>query len=64
MREDKRLLLEQQIVGIGFALACDFLKELEYVNFAKPDVQLRDIFKGLELCPPKSSDYELFKAII
>ncbi len=58
------LLLDQQIIGFGFALACDFLKELGYINFAKPDIHLRDIFEGLELCPPKSSDYELFKAII
>lgn len=34
------------------------------MNFAKPDIHLKDIFKGLELCPPKSSDYEVFRAII
>lgn len=58
------LLIAQQVVGIGFPLACDFLKELGYVNFPKPDIHLRDIFEGLELCLPKSSDYELSKAII
>lgn len=58
------LLLAQQIVGFGFTLACDFLKELGYINFAKPDVQLREIFEGLGLCPPESSDFEVFNAII
>jgi len=58
------LLIAQQVAGVGFPLACDFLKELGYVNFGKPDVHLRDIFEGLELCLPKPSDYELSKAII
>lgn len=58
------MLLDQEIDGFGFALACDFLKELGYVNFAKPDVHIRDIFKALDLCPAKVNDYLLFKAII
>lgn len=57
------LLLDIEIHGCGFALACDFLKELGYVNFAKPDIHLRDIFVRLGLCQWNSSDYELFKAI-
>ena len=58
------MLLDNEVEGFGFALACDFLKELGYVNFAKPDVHLRDIFTGLRLCHPKVSDYQMFKAII
>ncbi len=58
------LLLEKEISGIGFALACDFLKELGYDNFAKPDVHLRDIFTALELCPAEADDYGVFKSII
>lgn len=57
------LLLSTEIHGLGFALACDFLKEQGYTNYAKPDVHLRDIFVGLELCPSNVSDYHLFKAI-
>ena len=58
------MLLSREIEGFGFALSCDFLKELGYVNFPKPDVHLRDIFTSLNLCPSNNDDYQLFKAII
>lgn len=58
------MLLANEINGFGFALACDFLKELGYINFAKPDVHLRDIFIGLKLCDDRSNDYQIFKAVI
>lgn len=58
------MLLDHEIEGFGFALSCDFLKELGYVNFPKPDVHLRDIFTALDLCPTGADDYQLFKAII
>jgi hypothetical protein len=58
------MLLSREIKGFGFALSCDFLKEMGYVEFPKPDVQLRYIFTGLSLCPEKSDDYLLFKAVI
>jgi len=41
-----------------------FLKELGYVNFANPDVYLKDIFKGIGLFSPKNNDYQIFKTII
>jgi len=58
------MVLMSEIHGIGFALACDFLKELGYLNFGKPDVHIRDIFVGLDLCPPKPTDYQLLKVIV
>jgi len=58
------LLLDREIEGFGFALSCDFLKELGYVNFPKPDIHLHDIFEALELCQAEVDDYQLFKAII
>jgi hypothetical protein len=58
------MLLSHEIEGFGFALSCDFLKELGYVNFPKPDVHLRDIFTALNLCQDGDDDYQLFKAII
>jgi hypothetical protein len=58
------MLLSREIKGFGFALSCDFLKEMGYINFPKPDVHLRDIFTALNLCPDKSDDYQLFKAVI
>lgn len=58
------MLLSHEIFGFGFALGCDFLKEMGYVNFPKPDVHLRDIFQGIGLCVKKSDDYTLFKSVI
>lgn len=58
------MLLSREIEGFGFALSCDFLKEMGYINFPKPDVHLRDIFTALGLCNDKPDDYQLFKAII
>ncbi len=58
------MLLDHEIKGFGFALGCDFLMRLGYHNFCKPDVHLRDIFTGLELCQPKVDDYHLFKTIL
>ena len=58
------MLLSHEIEGFGFALSCDFLKELGYVNFPKPDVHLRDIFTALKLCQDGDDDYQLFTAIV
>ena len=58
------MLIDQEIKGLGFALSCDFLKELGYVNFPKPDVHLRDIFTKLKLCSSEVDNYQLFKAIV
>ncbi len=57
------MLLAQEIEGFGFALACDFLKELGYENFSKPDVHVKDIFWAIGLSPWGTSDYEVFKAV-
>lgn len=57
------LLIAQEVHGLGFALACDFLKELGYENFSKPDVHIKEIFPALKLCPYGASDYEVFKAV-
>jgi hypothetical protein len=58
------MLIDQEIKDLGFALSCDFLKELGYINFPKPDVHLRDIFTGLKLCGDEVDNYQLFKAIV
>lgn len=36
-------ILSQSIKGIGTALACDFLKEIGYLNIGKPDVHIKRI---------------------
>lgn len=57
------LLIKQEIPGFGYALACDFLKELGFVNYGKPDVHIKDIFIGCGVCEEKTSDYALQKTI-
>lgn len=57
------MLLAQEIDGFGFALACNFVKELGYENFSKPDAHVKDIFWALGLSPKGTSDYEVFKAV-
>jgi len=57
------LILAEEIHGIGFALACDFLKELGYIKYGKPDVQVNRIFKSLGLVELPASDYSVLKAI-
>lgn len=43
------MLLSKEIKGFGFALACDFLKELGYREYPKPDIHLIKIFHSLGL---------------
>ena len=58
------MLIEHKIKGIGFALACDFLKELGYSYYPKPDVHLREVFSGVELTKEKPKDIDVFEEII
>ena len=62
------LMISYEISGIGFPLACDFLKELGFSEYGKPDVHLKDIFKALGLIDrnEKSAtklDYQTLKVI-
>ncbi len=41
------LILSEEIFGIGFALACDILKELGHTEFGKPDIHIKEILKGV-----------------
>ena len=57
------LLLGKEIYGMGFALACDFLKENGYPKFVKPDGHIIAIF--YEIGISKSDyDYDVFKDVI
>lgn len=68
--QDKRsiaalpMILAEEIYGIGYPLACDFLKELGFVNYGKPDVHIIEIFEGLGLCHQGASPYEIQKIIV
>lgn len=57
------MLLSKEINGYGLALACDFLKELGYRDYPKPDVHLIEIFYQLGLAESKEP-YEVYKSII
>jgi len=56
------MLLEREVFGLGFPLACDWLKELGYTGYPKPDVHIKDIFYELDLCD--NNDYSAYKAVI
>ena len=56
------LLLAEEIHGFGFALACDFLKEIGYQNFSKPDTYLKEILPKLELSK-NCDDLVVFRAV-
>lgn len=55
--------LEREIHGLGYALAVDFLKEIGYCNYGKPDVHIKDILKGVGLCTDKPKDIEVQKIL-
>jgi hypothetical protein len=62
------LMISIEITGIGFPLACDFLKEIGYEEYGKPDVHLKEIFKALQIIDPSEKsttkqDYLTLKAI-
>ena len=57
------LVLGTEIEGIGYPLACDFLKELGYIDYGKPDVNIMDIFVGIGLCQDRASPYQFQKVI-
>jgi len=59
------MVLEREIYGMGFPLACDFLKEAAgcYTNYGKPDVHVKDILCGLELVACRDN-YEVFKILL
>lgn len=62
------MMISIEISGIGFPLACDFLKEIGFMNFGKPDVHLKEIFKALNLIDSNENsqiklDYQTLKLI-
>lgn len=56
------LILEKEITGLGYALASDFLKELGFKQYGKPDVHTIDILYSISFIP-KADAYLASKAI-
>lgn len=61
-RRSLPLLISSKIRGIGFALACDCLKELGYLNYPKPDRHIVGIFTKLGLSD--NNQMNVFDAVI
>ena len=57
------LVLSEEIYGIGYPLACDFLKELGFIEYGKPDVHICQIFVAIGLCHKTATPYEIQKII-
>lgn len=57
------MIIAAEIEGIGYPLACDFLKELGFVEYGKPDVHVIDIFVGIGLCNERPTPYQVQKII-
>lgn len=62
------MLISMEIDGIGFPLACDFLKEIGFEQYGKPDVHIKEIFKALNIIDANEKsnsklDYESLKAL-
>ena len=62
-REAFALFLSQKIYNMGFALACNWLKELGYFKFAKPDIHMMDVCEAIGLIT-RRNDIECFEAIL
>src|SRR3989344_2362796 len=58
------LLLEKEIFGYKFALACDFVKENISPLFVKPDVHIKAIFTGISLSEENASDFQIFRDVV
>ena len=62
-REALVLLLSRKIFNMGFALACNWIKELGYYRYAKPDTHTTSICKALGLIKENDDDLACFEAM-
>lgn len=52
-------IISSEVYGIGYALACDFLKESGFLSFGKPDVHIKKILVGVGAVPPYATDTQM-----
>jgi hypothetical protein len=60
------MLIERDVFGVGYALACDFLKEKGFLDYGKPDTHVIDILNHVGLCQegmPASAYQDEIRAI-
>lgn len=56
------MMMAEEIHGFGFPLACNFLKDIGFSQYGKPDVHINAILKGLGLSDGR--DYQSFKILV
>lgn len=54
------MLLKNEIFGLGFSLACNFLKDCGYTEYLKPDVHIKEVFSKTGIC--NNDEYEVFNS--
>jgi len=57
------LLLDQEVFGMGFPIASDWLKEIGYSNYCKPDTHTIDILFGVGVASAQDN-YTVFKTMV
>ena len=57
------ILLDQEVYGMGFPIASDWLKEIGYSNYCKPDTHTIDILFGAGVVPSQGN-YDIFKTMV
>ena len=57
------ILLNNEIFGVGFPIACDWLKEIGYSNYCKPDTHTIDILFESGVAP-NQDNYTVFQAMV
>jgi hypothetical protein len=61
------LLIAENVFGYQLALSCDFLKEIGFIKFGKPDVHVMEIFERCGLAPEVTiktrKEYEMMMKI-
>lgn len=60
IRASLPIFIEERIEGLGFTLACDFLKENGYCNYVKPDRWIKRIFTELGISESRD-EIQIFK---
>lgn len=56
--------LGEEVHGLGFATAANFLKDNGYPEFVKPDVHVRELFVGIGVSDPDADDEEVFEDVV
>lgn len=57
------LLIDKTIKGFGFALSCEFFRQLGYSQYGKPDVHVETILKELGCCSDNAGGYKVSLAL-